>query len=332
MKKKRDLKTITANNLSIEPKPYVLIIGETPSKGARSPKLWNKVYKNFNKSIKMYPADVKPKLLKILVNFLNKDKFFLGSAVTTPYKEEIMKFLDEYDLNVKNIGSVNTIKRAKNKLVGFNTDYFGVLNSLDKYKGKKRILIFGCGGAGKATIAACFKKFKNSYFYLYNRDKIKLNKFIKKIKLKNFQIINNSELLALDNIDLVLNTTSIGFNSWILKGSKYYNLMYFTPFQNLQNVKGVKQIDKQKFVRINRKLINQDNENCSNFFKLNKKCDIFDIIYNPNKTKLLKIAKKNGNKIQNGLQMNLYQAVKGFSIVNNINNDYKIRKTMSKNG
>ena len=57
--KKRDLKTITANNLSIEPKPYVLIIGETPSKG-RSPKLWNKVYKNFNKSIKMYPAD-KPK-------------------------------------------------------------------------------------------------------------------------------------------------------------------------------------------------------------------------------------------------------------------------------
>ena len=43
--------------------------------------------------------------------------------MTTPYKEEIMKFLDEYDLNVKNIGSVNTIKRAKNKLVGFNTDY-----------------------------------------------------------------------------------------------------------------------------------------------------------------------------------------------------------------
>ncbi len=332
MKKKENLKTITTNNLSITPKPYVLIIGETPSKGARSPELWNKVYKNLNKNIRMHPADVKPKLLKNLINFLSKDKLFLGSAVTTPFKEEIMKFLDKYDLNVKNIGSINTIRKIDNKLVGFNTDYFGALKSLDKYKDKKRILIFGCGGAGKATIAACFKKFKKSFFYLLNRDKIKLKKFVKKVKIKNFKIISNKELLSLKNIDLVLNTTSIGFNSWICKGSKYYNLMYFTPFQNLQNVKGLKKINCQKFASINRKLINQDKKNCSKFFKLNKKCDIFDIIYNPNKTKLLKIAKKNGNRIQNGLEMNFYQAVKGFSLVNKINSDYKIRKIMSKNG
>ena len=37
---------------------YSLIIGETPSKGARSPKLWNRVYKAQKSSIRMYPADV----------------------------------------------------------------------------------------------------------------------------------------------------------------------------------------------------------------------------------------------------------------------------------
>ena len=83
--------------------------------------------------------------------------------MTTPYKEETMKFLDEYDLNVKNIGSVNTIKRAKNKLVGFNTDYFGVLNSLDKYKGKK-ILILGAVALVKLQLLLVLKNLKTVIF------------------------------------------------------------------------------------------------------------------------------------------------------------------------
>ena len=101
-----------------------------------------------------------------------------------------------------------------------------------------------------------------------------------------------SSIEALENIDLVLNTTSIGFDSWLYRSKYYYLNVSLLLFQNLQNVKGVKQIDKQKFVRINRTNKPRLRKNCSNFFKLNKKCDIFDIIYNPNKTKLLKIAKK----------------------------------------
>ena len=48
-------------------------------------------------------------------------------------------------------------------------------------------------------------------------------------------------------------------------------------------------------------------------------------------TKLLKLAKFNGHKILNGIQMNFEQAVKAFCIVNNKKFD-KIKTYMRKNG
>ena len=45
----------------IDNKQYAAIIGFNPSKTARSPKLWNAVFKHYKKNIKMYPLDVKKK-------------------------------------------------------------------------------------------------------------------------------------------------------------------------------------------------------------------------------------------------------------------------------
>ena len=67
------------------------------------------------------------------------------------------------------------------------------------------------------------------------------------------------------------------------------------------------------------------------FHKNNPNSDYFDIIYNPINTKLLKLAKFNGHKILNGIQMNFEQAVKAFCIVNNKKFD-KINKYMKENG
>ena len=63
----------------------------------------------------------------------------------------------------------------------------------------------------------------------------------------------------------------------------------------------------------------------------NSNCEFFDIIYNPQMTKFLKLAKINGHKILNGLHMNLDQAVKAFCIVNN-KEFKKINILMKKNG
>ncbi len=54
-----------------------------------------------------------------------------GLNVTIPYKEEIIKYLDEIDENADAIGAVNTIKILKNnKIKGYNTDIYGFENSL----------------------------------------------------------------------------------------------------------------------------------------------------------------------------------------------------------
>ena len=127
----------------------------------------------------MYPADLTKKNLRRFCKYLKSDKFFLGSSVTVPFKEEIMKYLDNIDKNAKYIGSVNTIKKTNGKLIGYNTDFAGSLDTLQKMritkKGKK-ILFFGCGGAGKACLVSALKYFKNSKVFLINRSHGKIKK------------------------------------------------------------------------------------------------------------------------------------------------------------
>ncbi len=330
-KQKESLNKFISNSFKIKNQKYTLIIGETPSKGARSPKLWNRAYRKLNIKIKMFPADVKKEKLRYLMNYLRSDKLFVGSAVTAPYKEQILKYLDFVSDEAKSIGSINTIKRLNRKLYGYNTDYYGVFKSLNFFKRKKKILILGCGGAGKAVILASIKKFRNSFFYFFNRDKKKLLNFIKKLKIKRFKILDNKNIFLLKNIDLVINSSSIGFNSWILRKKLFFNFRYFIPISNLKSVKGVKTLNKDLFFKKNKILIYKSSSLFRIFLKNNPNSDYFDIIYNPINTKLLKLAKFNGHKILNGIQMNFEQAVKAFCIVNNKKFD-KINAYMKENG
>tara|TARA_B100000989_G_C19529862_1_gene468991 strand:+ start:1125 stop:2108 length:984 start_codon:yes stop_codon:yes gene_type:complete len=324
-----ELNNYINNEILKKKSSYTLILGLTPSQGARSPKLWNKVYKKTNSQCRMYPADVSNKNLKNLIRFLKIDKKFKGGSITAPYKEEIMKYLDIIDLDAKKIGSVNTIVKKKNKLVGFNTDYFGALTTIKKINCKKNILIFGAGGASKAVILALCKRFKRSNYFFYNRNSKKFN-FLKKFPyIKKIKILKNlSQISIIKDIDLIVNTSSVGFDSWIKKNNGSFNLKFFSPLTKIKNLTLNKNKDLRSFRKKNLKLILEDTNNLKVFFQKNNKIDIFDIIYQPKNTRLLKFAKINGNKIYNGLEMNLIQAVKGFMLVNKLNNFNNIKNKM----
>ena len=49
-----------------------------------------------------------------------------------------MKYLDNIDKNAKYIGSVNTIKKTNGKLIGYNTDFAGSLDTLQKMRITKK--------------------------------------------------------------------------------------------------------------------------------------------------------------------------------------------------
>ena len=91
-----------------------------------------------------------------------------GLNVTTPYKEEVMQYLDILDGTAKEIGAVNTIKFTKRgNLKGYNTDVVGFENSISPYlkSHHKFALILGTGGASKA-IAHALKKNKIQYKFV----------------------------------------------------------------------------------------------------------------------------------------------------------------------
>src|SRR5690606_31844496 len=100
------------------------------------------VYKNFDLNT-----------LDELKEVLKQNPDIAGFNVTIPYKELIIPYLDELDPTAREIGAVNTIKRSENgKLTGFNTDYFGFVNSLRPLLigDHSHALILGTGGASKA--------------------------------------------------------------------------------------------------------------------------------------------------------------------------------------
>ena len=269
------INNLVENEIKISTKKkYVAIIGRNPSKGARSPKLWNAAFKKHKIDMLMYPLDVKKENLNKLIKKLDDDINFLGGSVAVPYKEDIFKILRKKIDRISNkIGSVNCLYRDKKtkKIFGFNTDGYGALECLkDNISNlqKRNIIIFGLGGAGKSVVAVLENYVKKKIIvYVRNLNKHKNYSRNFKFILKKFPI----EIDDLESCDVLINTTTVG---------------------SLDNNKTI----------INEGLVK----------KLKKDCFVFDIIYQPLKTELINISKKSNLKTVNGIFMNLEQAVIAF--------------------
>jgi 3-dehydroquinate dehydratase / shikimate dehydrogenase len=80
-----------------------------------------------------------------------------GFSVTLPHKERILRYLDDCDPLAARIGAINTVVvRRGGKLYGYNTDYVGVLRTLESRMPlqNSRALILGAGGAARAVAFA----------------------------------------------------------------------------------------------------------------------------------------------------------------------------------
>src|SRR5437870_2748272 len=94
-----------------------------------------------------------------------------GLSITMPYKEAILKYLDNTDSHTTKIGACNTIVRAQDgKLYGFNTDTAGIVSPLERRLNTlegARILVLGAGGAARAAVFGL--KERGSEVYILNR-------------------------------------------------------------------------------------------------------------------------------------------------------------------
>ena len=110
-------------------------------------------------NIKGYRYDAYPlENIQALPKLLEAEPELLGLNVTIPYKEAIIPYLDEMNVNAQKIGAVNVVKRVKGKLIGYNSDYVGFKNSLTALLKENdqepiKALVLGSGGASKAVCA-----------------------------------------------------------------------------------------------------------------------------------------------------------------------------------
>ncbi len=96
---------------------------------------------------------------------------FCGASVTVPHKQAVMPLLDEITAEAKAIGAVNTIVRQDNRLIGDNTDWRGFLVPLREAgfdPAGRSCVVVGAGGAARAVVYALGRAGAASV-HLFNR-------------------------------------------------------------------------------------------------------------------------------------------------------------------
>ncbi|GAB6077331.1 shikimate dehydrogenase [Hydrogenobaculum acidophilum] len=176
-----------------------------PVKHSLSPVFQSYAFNQKNINAIYIPFEVKPEDLKDAVKGA-KVLSIKGLNITIPHKESILEFVDEVSEDVKKIGSCNTLKFEENIIKAYNTDYIGFKRALEEkttLNGKKA-LVLGAGGTSKAIIYALVNA--GTKVYLYNRT---IEKALKLKEIFNIEVVQNIECM-LDNVDIIVNTTSIG--------------------------------------------------------------------------------------------------------------------------
>ncbi len=187
-------------------------------------------------------------------------------AVTMPFKEDILSYLDNQSCEVKELKAANTVICLNGKLFGYNTDIDGVAYALRNVcLSDKNILIIGAGGASHA--AAYHLKKNNANLLWLNRTP---SHALSSIEIFGGSLVDINHIKSL-HIDVIINTTPLGMIPNINN----------SPLPNYQ-------------------------------FRSDQV--IFDMVYNPFDTMLLKDAKSHGATCISGLDMFIGQGLKQIEL------------------
>lgn len=201
-----------------------------------------------------------------------------GLNVTMPLKTAVIPYLDKLDKNAERIGAVNTIFNDDGTLIGYNTDGLGALQAL-KAKGhspfNKKILILGAGGAARAVAFILCKE--AATLKILNRTWEKAKNLADELS----EIFNKKVgygKLNEETLKSELKETDILINATSVGMAPYGNK---TP--------------------VNMELLHYN-------------LTVFDMVYYPPETRLLKEAKAVGAETVDGIHMLVHQGALSFEI------------------
>ncbi len=252
----------------------VALIGH-PVEHSFSPPMHNRAFEKLNMDYAYVAFDVEPANLKSAIEGA-KALNIKGFNVTIPHKISVMDFLDEIDEVASLIGAVNTIDFKNMK--GYNTDGIGAVEAIEEVtsiKGKN-VVIAGAGGASRA-ISFYIAKYGADAMTIFNRNPLKAQNLASDVS--NSGLIGEVKSDSISEINAYLADADI--------------LIDTTPVGMHPNV---------------------DDEPIATSQNMHEDLVVFDAVYNPNETVLLKEAIKAGAKPVYGIKMLLYQGAESFKI------------------
>ncbi|HAM49230.1 MAG TPA: shikimate dehydrogenase [Nitrospiraceae bacterium] len=177
-----------------------------------------------------------------------------GINVTVPHKENVIQFLDVVNEEAAFIGAVNTIQNSDGRLVGYNTDGRGFMESLNEagieIEGRSTVII-GAGGACRAI--SYYLSEKVTKLQIFDIDEGKVERLVNDLRTIRPNVGRTKNLASLEGIDIVINATPLGLkntdcspvNLSLLTGKMTVcDLIYKeTPLLKAASKKGCKTLD-----------------------------------------------------------------------------------------
>jgi shikimate dehydrogenase len=246
-----------------------------------SPFIHNTAFEILNLNFKYLVFDVPPENLKEAIRGIPA-LGIIGVNITIPHKEAVLELLDNVSPETRIIGAVNTIVNENGNLTGYNTDVFGFTEPLKRFKNEvanSPVLIFGAGGAARAVIYSLITNFQPEKIIISNRN------------------LSRAQLL-------------VEHFSQILGYREFEVRELFIPDME-SDVKSARLIINATPIGMYPK---SDETLIQNPELFHKGQIIYDVVYNPQETVMLKIAKSRGARIISGIDMLIFQAAKSFEL------------------
>jgi shikimate dehydrogenase len=205
-----------------------------------------------------------------------KKKNICGLNITIPYKEKILRLIDgQQSSAVKSIGAANTLVVDKEgRLKLFNTDCLGFVRHMKELKVKPKRAAVIGAGGGARAVCFALWKMKAQEVAIYDIDKFRSLSLMKKFN----QEITDTQFLAAGSIEeLNLKDKDLLVNASPV-GMKKEDPLLVSPAL------------------------------------LHPGLFVYDLIYNPQETKLLGLAREKNLSYANGLGMLLYQGVEALNL------------------
>lgn len=182
---------------------------------SQSPDIFAAIAKHTGHKITFDLFDIAPLDLEFFMTRIQAHDLS-GMAVTIPHKEAILPYLSESDQVAASLGAVNSIKISSDKLIGYNTDWEGVAQSLAGYEkqiNQGRVLILGTGGIARAVVYAVCRRYKPKELNVVGRSKEHLHNLretCSRFDLTCQAIERDAFDAGKDKYHLVVNCTPLG--------------------------------------------------------------------------------------------------------------------------